>query len=158
MSEMVFRPKRHRRRASINLTSLIDVLFLLLIFFMLTSTFRRGGEMQLQLPESSTSIPLEQGQERPPTQLVLRADGSILLDGESVVDEDLPSRLKERVEQNPEGKVMLNAEASSRHADVVRMLDLVREAGFVGLSLGTEVVPPVGSRTKSGDGSSQEDR
>lgn len=141
MSELVFRPSRRRRRVSLNLTSLIDVLFLLLIFFMLTSTFRQVGEMELELPESSTSSPAPAGQEVKPTEVVLRADGSVLLDGEAIDQEQLVQRLRERVAAREDARVMLNAEADARHADVVRLIDIVREVGFAGLSLGTQLRP-----------------
>ena len=141
MSELVFRPARRRRRVTLNLTSLIDVLFLLLIFFMLTSTFRQLGEMELDLPESSTSTPALSGLEARPTEVVLRADGSLLVDGEAVDQEQLVQRLRERVAGREDARATLNAEADARHADVVRLIDLVREVGFAGLSLGTELRP-----------------
>lgn len=141
MSELVFRPSRRRRRVSLNLTSLIDVLFLLLIFFMLTSTFRQMGEMELQLPESSTSTPAQIGQEVRPTEVVLRSDGSLLLDGEPLDHEQLVQRLRAKVAEREDARVALNAEADARHADVVKLIDLVRELGFAGLSLGTELRP-----------------
>lgn len=141
MSEFVFRPARRRRRVNLNLTSLIDVLFLLLIFFMLTSTFRQAGEMELELPESSTSTPAASGQQVRPTEVVLRADGSVLLDGEVIDQEQLVQRLRERVAGREDARVMLNAEADARHADVVQLIDLVREVGFAGLSLGTQLRP-----------------
>jgi biopolymer transport protein ExbD len=117
MSEFSFR-KGPRRKVSINLTSLIDVLFLLLIFLMLTSTFRRAGEMDLELATSSTAAAAE------------------LSD-----DEELLRLLSEAHESDPDRPVLLNAEAEARHADVVRLIDIVRETGYGGLSLGTELRP-----------------
>ena len=143
MSEFAFRPVRRRRRVTLNLTSLIDVLFLLLIFFMLTSTFRRAGEMSLDLPESSTSEPALVGEQTPPSQLTLRQDGVVELDGQAIDgDEALLAQLLSRTRADSLARVVVNAEASARHADVIRLIDLVREAGFAGLSLGTEMRPP----------------
>ena len=59
MSQMVFRPRKSGKEVVLNMTPLIDVLFLLLIFFMLTGTFKRVGELELQLPDSSTSAPFQ---------------------------------------------------------------------------------------------------
>lgn len=139
MGEIAFQTHRRRRRGMVNLTSLIDVLFLLLIFFMLTSTFRRSGEMELQLPESSTSAPRLEGAGQRSTEVTLRADGSILVDGVSTEPSEAARTLRERVAADPGARVLLNAEAEARHADVVRLLDLVREAGFRGVNLGTEI-------------------
>ncbi len=150
MAEFVFRPARRRRRVTLNLTSLIDVLFLLLIFFMLTSTFRRAGQMELELPESSTSEARPLGEQHPPVELALRADGSVTLDGESVADdESLLRRLQAITARDSSARVVLSAEAEARHGDVIRLVDLIREAGFAGLGLGTELRPP---RAHAGEG------
>lgn len=149
MSELAFRPVRRRRRVTLNLTSLIDVLFLLLIFFMLTSTFRQSGELELQLPDSTTSTPAPSGEERRPTEIALRADGQVLVDGAVVGSEQLVDELRRRREADPDARVVLNAEAAARHADVVQLIDVVRSLGFSGLSLGTELT--------AGNASGQED-
>jgi len=139
VSAVVFRPQRRRRRAQVNLTSLIDVLFLLLIFFMLTSTFRLRGEMDLTLPESSTSQARNADRPERPTEIVLRADGSVLLDGTPVDPANLEEALLATTDDPANARVTLSAEALAKHADVVRLLDVVRQAGFGGVSLGTEV-------------------
>ena len=140
MSQLAFRPAgRRRRRGTLNLTSLIDVLFLLLIFFMLTSTFRRAGELELELPDSATSTPAESGEQRRPTEIALRADGRVMIDGAPVEQDELVSELRRRREETPDARVVLNAEAAARHADVVQLIDVVRSLGFAGMSLGTEM-------------------
>ncbi|HKK72459.1 MAG TPA: biopolymer transporter ExbD [Candidatus Krumholzibacteria bacterium] len=141
MSELAFRPVKRRRRVTLNLTSLIDVLFLLLIFFMLTSTFRQAGELQLELPDSSTSEPSTDAEQMRPTEIALRADGQVLIDGSVVEEEELVAELRRRKESDPDARVILNAEAAARHADVVNLIDVVRSLGFAGLSLGTEMRP-----------------
>ncbi len=144
--EFAFRPRRQKRRASLNLTSLIDVLFLLLIFFMLTSTFRRRGEMQLELPSSNTSTPIASSSDRTTTELVLRADGTLLIDGVVTAPEAALGKLQAVHESDPTRIVLLKAAADSRHADVVRLYDLVREVGFPGFRLGTEIERPGSAR------------
>jgi biopolymer transport protein ExbD len=124
------------------MTSLIDVLFLMLIFFMLTSTFRRRGEMQLELPSSSTSNPTVQGANRSTTEIVLQADGSLLINGELTAQEAAVAKLRAAHEEDPQRAVLLKAAADARHADVVRLYDLVREVGFPGFSLATEIQAP----------------
>jgi biopolymer transport protein ExbD len=140
--EFVFRPRQGRRRVQLNLTSLIDVLFLLLIFFMLTSTFRRTGEMQLDLPASTTSEPDVGSEGHAFIEVVMQADGAVTVNGEAVSPEDAPKRLRELHRADPKRQVRLKAAADARHADVVRLYDLFREVGFSGFSLGTEIAPP----------------
>ncbi len=141
MSEFSFR-RTPRRRVSINLTSLIDVLFLLLIFFMLTSTFRRAGEMELQLATSSTAAASEATPESAPLEVAMLRDGTVLFGDQVVADDEELLRVLSAANEADAGRpILLNAEAEARHADVVRLIDIVREAGYGGLSLGTEIVP-----------------
>jgi len=151
--EFAFRPRRQRRRASLNLTSLIDVLFLLLIFFMLTSTFRRSGEMKLELPSSSTSNPSVASDQRDFIEVVLTEEGQLFVNDEPVTSEQAPQVLRRLHLENPEWSVRLKAAADCRHADVVRLYDLVRETGFPGFSLGTEILAPGGRRSAGNEGS-----
>ena len=139
MSEMVFRPRRGRSKVTLNVTSLIDVLFLLLIFFMVTGTFKRAGEMELRLPESSTAAPVSEGAATHQGELVLREDGSVTLDDQVVPLAELPQRLADLRSRDEEARILLKAEAGARHGDVVRLLDLVREAGFPGVAIGTQI-------------------
>jgi biopolymer transport protein ExbD len=68
---MVFRERKRSKSTELNVTSLIDVLFLMLIFFMLTTTFKRAGELELNLPESSTARPTGPGATAESASLVL---------------------------------------------------------------------------------------
>lgn len=141
MTEFTFR-RGARRRVLINLTSLIDVLFLLLIFFMLTSTFRRAGEMDLELATSSTAAAAEASRQAPPLEISMLSDGTVRYDGREIGDdEELLRILTDEHSTEPDRVVLLNAEGEARHADVVRLIDIVREAGYGGLSLGTEIQP-----------------
>lgn len=141
MNDFSFRRAR-RRRVSINLTSLIDVLFLLLIFFMLTSTFRRAGEMDLELATSSTAAAAQSSATSPPLEVSMLRDGTVRFDGREITDdEELLQLLRDAHAADTDRAVTLNAEAEARHADVVRLIDIVREAGYRGLSLGTEIKP-----------------
>jgi biopolymer transport protein ExbD len=118
------------------------VLFLLLIFLMITSTFRRTGEMDLELATSSTAAAAESRPSSEPVEISMLADGTVSYDGRVVDDdEELLRQLRTAHEADPERGVLLNAEAEARHADVVRLIDIVRESGYGGLSLGTEIKP-----------------
>jgi len=139
VSEMVFRERKKRSKVVLNITSLIDVLFLLLIFFMITGTFKRAGEMKLQLPESSTAAPLSSGTQSHQVELVLKENGEILLNDEKVPSSEVPGRLRKLRQTDEESTVLLDAEAGARHGDVIRLLDFVREAGFSGVAFGTHI-------------------
>jgi biopolymer transport protein ExbD len=137
---MVFRTRK-RKQVSLSVTPLIDVLFLLLIFFMVTGTFKRAGELELHLPESSTSTPSINGAGTKEVELVLTEKGRLLLDGENVELPGLKSRLQGILAEDSEKRVMIKAESGVQHWEVVRLLDIVREAGFPGVGLGTRLTP-----------------
>lgn len=137
MSGMVFRRPRNKKVVDLNVTSLVDVLFLLLIFFTLTSTFKRAGELELQLPKSTTAKPSGAGVEsKQPVDLVLTEKGTLLLDGAPTSFDALPAKLRTVHERQSDRQVMIEAEENVRHADVVRLLDAVRTAGFTGVGIG----------------------
>ncbi len=141
MSGLAFKPMRHREKITLSVTPLIDVLFLLIIFFMLTGTFKRLAELELMLPTSSTAeIGLEQDGPQS-MELVLTTDGRLFLQDEAVELETLKARLMEFREGNPESGALLNAEAGVEHGRVVEIIDMIRAAGFPGLSLGTRPAP-----------------
>ena len=141
MSTLGFRERRRRMDLSLNVTSLIDVLFLLIIFFMLTGTFKRVGEMELRLPDSSTSETTASSSPDVDLEIVATEDGRILVDGTPVDPADLGARLREIRTEAPDRRAVLKAETDVVHGRVVALLDAVRSAGFPGVSIGTEVKP-----------------
>ena len=147
MSRMVFRERKRKGvDLNLNVTSLIDVLFLLLIFFMLTSTFKRAGELELNLPESSTAGHAGPGAAAESVDLVLTEKGTLMLDGAPVTFESLPAGLRALRERRPRAQIMIQAEAGVVHGQVVRLLDAVRTAGFQGVGIGTTTTKAAGAR------------
>ena len=136
MSGVSFRRKK-RATVDLNVISLVDILFLLLIFFTLTSTFKRAGELDLQLPESTTAGPRRATEpSRPPLDLVLTQHGTLLLDGAPTTFDELLPQLRAVREREPERQVVIEAEQDVGHGQVVRLLDAVRTAGFTGVGIG----------------------
>jgi biopolymer transport protein ExbD len=145
---MVFRERKRSKSVELNVTSLVDVLFLLLIFFMLTTTFKHAGELELNLPESSTAGPAKANAGAEGVDLVLTEQGTLLLDGASVTFETLPARLSTLRRSRPGAQIMIEAEAGVQHGQVVRLLDAVRTAGFQGVGIGATTTQVGGARTK----------
>lgn len=129
MRPLNLRPRR-RRRPVLNVTSLIDVLFLLLIFLMISSTFVEHPAIRLDLPRASSSEPVRVGSLR----LAIPEDGSWLLDGAEIEPEALGERLREAVSGNPELLLILEADRRSDYGRVVEALDAAREAGVTRIS------------------------
>lgn len=129
MKPLDLRP-RPRRRPVLNITSLIDVLFLLLIFLMVSSTFLEHPAIELDLPQASTSEPVKVDSMR----LAIPEDGRLLLEGEEVEPAALRDRLREAAGESPELLLILEADRGADYGRVVEALDAAREAGVKRIS------------------------
>jgi len=122
---------------SIDMTPLIDVVFLLLIFFMVSTTFDRYSKMNIELPEASVQ---ETEQVPTPLEVIVDAKGNVFIDSKKVVSPDVAiirEALLRRLQSHKERAVLLSADANARHADVVRVMDAAAQANVVNLSIAT---------------------
>jgi len=122
----------------INLISLIDVILVLLIFFMATATFEQQSRIKLNLPEASDKISeKDQGQ-----SLVIQVseDGRFFVDNSEVLNQGIDT-LKAAIEQSAnadrEQRIIIRADAKTPHQSVVMAMDAVAQLGFINLSIAT---------------------
>ncbi len=111
--------RRSRRNALPDLTPLVDILFLLILFFVLTTTFLRQG--------LSVSLPSGEGEtrENSPVRVVLTAEGNLYWDRELLPEEELRGRLS----RETPARVSLEADRRVSYGGVVRIFSLLRSAG-----------------------------
>lgn len=128
---MNFRPPQKGRSLIINVTSLIDVMFLLLIFFMVTSTFRNQPAINLVLPRSATAQEVADT----PAVLFLTDNGEVYLNDALVPAEALRQRLEALQASSRDNRMVLRADENAAHGDVVRLIDNLKESGFTRVSL-----------------------
>ncbi len=127
---MNFRPRRSVP-VEINLAPLIDVVFLLLIFFMVSTTFKDEARLRVQLPHA-------QGEEVPPQEqtmirIVIDRAGRFFIDDREVVDphpSTLIKILSERRGEDPNLPVLIQADAATPHQAVMTALDAASQAGL----------------------------
>jgi biopolymer transport protein ExbD len=122
----------------INVISLIDVILVLLIFFMATATFEQQSRIKLNLPEASDKVSeKDQGQ-----SLVIQVseDGRFFVGNSEVLNQGLDT-LKAAIEQSTNAdrkqRVIIRADAKTPHQSVVMAMDAVAQLGFVNLSIAT---------------------
>lgn len=133
---MDFSSPRRRLPLVLDLTPLIDVVFLLLIFFMVTTTFVPDSTgMQVDLPRSSSQELIPEGED---ITLELAADGSISLDGEALTRAQLSAELRKAAQSDTSKLVVLKADAELGHGRVVEVMDLARELGLTNFAFATE--------------------
>ncbi len=133
--------KLHRRipeEVDVNLTPMIDVVFLLLIFFMITTTFKKTSDIDINLPKASAQ-PAKQVDA--PLEVAVFADGSYAVNGEMIADKKLGT-LMDAIRQLASGdsaqSVQLKADSQTNYQSVVIAMDALRQLGLTKLSIITE--------------------
>jgi len=120
-------------RVAIDIAPLVDVVFLLVIFFAVSTTFLESSGLKLELPTSASTATREAEE----LTVGLAADGRIELDGAIVEREALAGLLRDRLAGAERKVVVLRADTTARHGDVVALMDVIREAGADALTVAT---------------------
>lgn len=130
---MIFH-RRRREEPRIDLTSLVDVVFLLLIFFMISTTFVEAPGLGIQLPRAGSRRAPEPQKE---VTVALSRDGAALLAGRRLDDAALEMLLRQKLAENPKTIFVLQADQAARHGRVVEVMDLARRLGYGSLAIAT---------------------
>jgi biopolymer transport protein ExbD len=126
-----------RRRISHvpNLTPLIDIVFLLLVFFMLTSHFVREESIDIDLPIADSGEAIEENKQ---LEVVIDPQGRILIDGHFVEPESLVATLRKALSKKLEKVVRVRGDRSAALGQAVLVLDASRKAGAQSVDIVTE--------------------
>ncbi len=130
--------RKTREELSVNITPLIDVVFLLLIFFMVTTTFSRETRLVVNLPEADAELV------DTPTdaiEIIVSVDGSYAINGRALVNSRIETLMR-GLELESGGDqslaVLLIADAEATHQSVVTAMDGIGQAGFTRLNIATQ--------------------
>jgi biopolymer transport protein ExbD len=125
---------RPRRKVFINITSLIDVIFMLLLFFMITSTFLEQPGIKLELPTARTSANSE------PQEYVLTIDkkGGVFLNRLPVNLDGIEAEIRKALPMMKDAALVLKADQGTTHGLVVRVMDMAKRGGVKKLIIGTK--------------------
>lgn len=128
-----------REEVFLNLTSLIDVIFVLLLFFVVTTTFSRPNELKIELPEASSGTPPAQT-ELKQLEISIAADGQYQVNSQSLQVNDLAS-LMTALQRESEGDnslpLTISADAKTPHQAFVTAMDAAGKLGFAHLRITT---------------------
>jgi biopolymer transport protein ExbD len=133
---MNLRP-RHREDPEINLISLIDVLLVLLIFFMISTTFNQEGRVKVQLPQASDK-PVSRSA-RDPLVITVTAEGAYRINERTLINSS-PDTLRAALLKEAgtdRGPITIRADARTTHQAVVTAMDVAGKLGFSQLNIAT---------------------
>ncbi len=133
---MKFSPKKTSKPAALALTSMLDVIFLLLCFFVTASVFSQWeSEISIQLPAATTS----DEPNRLPGEIVANVakDGSVRVNGADLSLADLGARLEKIAKFYPGQAVIIRADRETSYESLVKVIDTCRVAGVWNFSLAT---------------------
>ena len=126
-----------REDVGIDLTSLIDVVFMLLIFFMVTTSFDRIAQINVKLPQASSD---QRETLTESIEVTVDADNQVYIRGQRLINTQLGTireALRESVRTAEEVPVVISADAKATHQAVVKIMDAARQAGLVRITFAT---------------------
>lgn len=133
---MILREKKHN--VEVNLTPLIDVVFLLLIFFMVSTSFTRETQIELELPKANVE-PLEIKIDS--LEISIDKEGRYFVNKKALVNKSIDT-LKRAIstvlENNPDISVILSADANTPYQSVVTAMDATSQLGISNLKMATQ--------------------
>jgi biopolymer transport protein ExbD len=136
---------RIKEEPNVDLTSLIDVVFLLLLFFMVSTTFDHQAVLKVDLPEASAVEAPSELSER--LELVIDANGLMYLNDQKLVDSKqrtIIAAFNQAAGENRELPLILRADRETPHHFVVTAMDVAAQLGFSNLSIATDRVTGIG--------------
>lgn len=128
---------KKKEELQLNLTPLIDVVFLLLIFFMVSTSFKKESKINLDLPEANGEI----AEKLPEViEISINKDGEVFVNGEGLINRQLET-IKDAITQvanDPATPLVINADAQAPYQAVISVMDAAGQVGFNNLTLATQ--------------------
>lgn len=131
---MKFRRESSEQGPLINITSLIDVVFILLIFFAVTTSFISTSSIKVDLPKAKG----EAVEQKKNIRVSINNNGTIYIDGSMVSDAELSARFDIMKKSNPDALVVIEADEKALHGKVVFVIDKARSSDFTRFAIATE--------------------
>lgn len=129
---------RARAEPEVNLTSLIDVVLLLLIFFMVSTSFVKQSQITIRLPEADSTAIVEEVPDQ--IDIMITEQGTYLINGRELINsrpETIRNALQKISGGNTSLPLTISADANARHQHVVTAMDVAGKLGFVKISIAT---------------------
>jgi len=129
---------RAKEEPEVNMTSLIDVVLLLLIFFMVSTSFVKQSQISISLPQADSSAIVDEVPQQ--LDIMITEEGTFLVNGRELVNnrpETIRNALQKVSGGNTKLPLTISADANARHQYVVTAMDVAGKLGFVKISIAT---------------------
>ncbi|MEX1221438.1 MAG: biopolymer transporter ExbD [Idiomarina sp.] len=125
---------REEEDATIDMTPMLDIVFIMLIFFIVTTSFVKEAGIDVTKPES------DQAQKKPSANIfiAIRANGEVWMDKRMVDVERVAANIERLLAEQPTDLVVIQADKEARHGLVVDVMDQIKEAGIDNISIAAE--------------------
>ncbi len=120
--------------AEINMTPMLDVVFIMLIFFIVTANFIKEPGLEINRPDASTA----ETQENAAILIAIGASGEIWMDGRRIDARQVKANVVKLLADNPQGSVVIQADEKAMADTIIKVMDGAREAGVFNISLASE--------------------
>jgi biopolymer transport protein ExbD len=127
---------RNRDESEVNLTPMLDVVFIMLIFFIVTASFVKEAGIDVTRPPAATAERKERGN----ILVAITANDQIWIDRRQVDARSIRANIERLHAENPQGSVVIQADKDSKNGLLVQVMDAARLAGVKSVSLAAEVV------------------
>lgn len=129
---------RSRPQPEVNLTSLIDVVLLLLIFFMVSTSFVRQSQIEIRLPQTDNAVEVEETPER--IDIMITETGTVFMNGRELIN-NRPETIRNALRKISGGEhdlpLTISADANAKHQYVVTTMDIAGRLGFTQINIAT---------------------
>ena len=132
------RRRRDRRKSEseVNLTPMLDVVFIMLIFFIVTASFVKESGIEISRPGASTAVRKERGN----ILIAISANDQIWMNRRQVDPRALRANIERMHAENPQGAVIIQADKDAKTGLLVKVMDAARSAGVKNVSLAADIV------------------
>ena len=130
------RRNRNKSESEVNLTPMLDVVFIMLIFFIVTASFVKEAGIDVNRPDAATAERKEKGN----ILVAISADNQIWINRRQVDPRALRANIERMHAENPHGAVVVQADEESKNKLLVQVMDAARLAGVKNVSIAAEVV------------------
>ena len=129
-------PLESEEESEINITPMLDVVFIMLIFFIVTASFVKESGIDITRPDAATAERKERGN----ILVAITESGQIWIDRRQVDVRAVRANIERLHAENPQGAVVIQADENSKNGLLVRVMDAARLAGVTNVSIAAEII------------------